>query len=409
MRPNPPPWPLPLQPCARVHCWPAAAPAEDWGLSTGAGVAHAAAGRVHRCAASRCSAPAPAFAANCCLHVVVAQPSLCRLCCPCTPALACLPAVVRNHPCNTLVREYWRAAEAGARPRVVALLASQLPSKPRTFDRLRQNLRKLCHSLQASVARASAWHLTALLRLPDRGARQVSVLRPRAFNCMLMLPLPSLDPAAPCRPSCCCPPAAGWPSWRRSCTTTASSCTATRSPLARSGWRPCCSSTCWGCGMCCTSLGSTPLAGWSSFQQWEAGRAAAWPTARQARPPGGLQLGGPRLWQQRQLQQVWRQAAASSRARCWPRRRRGVCWLTPARCQPQLTPTPAPQPATAARQRRCADCCRRRSSRLAWAGAPRRQRRQSSQTRCSTTGPRWSFRWSTACGTATRCPAGGTM
>ena len=62
-----------------------------------------------------------------------------------------LPAVVRNHPCNTLVREYWRAAEAGARPRVVALLASQLPSKPRPFDRLRQNLRKLCHSLQASV------------------------------------------------------------------------------------------------------------------------------------------------------------------------------------------------------------------------------------------------------------------
>jgi hypothetical protein len=69
--------------------------------------------------------------------------------------LPALPAVVRNHPCNTLVREYWRAAEAGARPRVVAVLASQLPSKPRPFDRLRQNLRKLCHSLQVSAARAS--------------------------------------------------------------------------------------------------------------------------------------------------------------------------------------------------------------------------------------------------------------
>lgn len=56
--------------------------------------------------------------------------------------------MVRNHPSNTLIREYWRNAEEGSRPRVVGVLASQLPSKPRPFDRLRQNLRKLCHSLQ---------------------------------------------------------------------------------------------------------------------------------------------------------------------------------------------------------------------------------------------------------------------
>lgn len=60
---------------------------------------------------------------------------------------------MRNHPSNTLVREYWKAAEEGQRPRVVAVLASQLPSKPRPFDRLRQNLRKLCHSLQVHGGR----------------------------------------------------------------------------------------------------------------------------------------------------------------------------------------------------------------------------------------------------------------
>lgn len=57
-------------------------------------------------------------------------------------------AAVRNHPSNTLVREYWKATEEGQRPRVVGVLASQLPTKPRPYDRLRQNLRKLCHSLQ---------------------------------------------------------------------------------------------------------------------------------------------------------------------------------------------------------------------------------------------------------------------
>lgn len=58
------------------------------------------------------------------------------------------PAAVRNHPSNTLVREYWKITDEGQRPRVVGVLASQLPTKPRPFDRLRQNLRKLCHSLQ---------------------------------------------------------------------------------------------------------------------------------------------------------------------------------------------------------------------------------------------------------------------
>jgi hypothetical protein len=61
------------------------------------------------------------------------------------------PAVVRNHPSNTLVREYWKLEEQGHRPRVLGVLASQLPTKPRPFDRLRQNLRKLCHSLQAQL------------------------------------------------------------------------------------------------------------------------------------------------------------------------------------------------------------------------------------------------------------------
>ena len=43
-----------------------------------------------------------------------------------------------------------RVPTAAAAPllQVVGVLASQLPSKPRPFDRLRQNLRKLCHSLQ---------------------------------------------------------------------------------------------------------------------------------------------------------------------------------------------------------------------------------------------------------------------
>ena len=60
--------------------------------------------------------------------------------------------MVRNHPAATLVREYWRGADPARRPRVVGLLASQLPSKPRPFDRLRQNLRKLCHTLEVRRA-----------------------------------------------------------------------------------------------------------------------------------------------------------------------------------------------------------------------------------------------------------------
>jgi hypothetical protein len=70
--------------------------------------------------------------------------------------------VVRNHPSNTLVREYWRVVEEGRRPRVLGVLASQLPAKPRPFDRLRQNLRKLCHSLQARLLLPSGAGLGAL-------------------------------------------------------------------------------------------------------------------------------------------------------------------------------------------------------------------------------------------------------
>lgn len=84
-------------------------------------------------------------------------------------------AVVRNHPSNTLVREYWRNAEEGARPRVVGVLASQLPSKPRPFDRLRQNLRKLCHSLQ--VGAGSKPCCTAS---PPLGLRTPEASRPQA-------------------------------------------------------------------------------------------------------------------------------------------------------------------------------------------------------------------------------------
>jgi hypothetical protein len=64
-------------------------------------------------------------------------------------------SAVRNHPMNTLVREYyWKgpAAEAGAdKPRILGVVLPQLQQLQRPFDKLRQLVRKLCHSAQAGV------------------------------------------------------------------------------------------------------------------------------------------------------------------------------------------------------------------------------------------------------------------
>lgn len=64
-------------------------------------------------------------------------------------------SAVRNHPMNTLVREYyWKgpAADAGAdKPRILCVVLPQLQQLQRPFDKLRQLVRKLCHSAQAGV------------------------------------------------------------------------------------------------------------------------------------------------------------------------------------------------------------------------------------------------------------------
>jgi hypothetical protein len=64
-------------------------------------------------------------------------------------------SAVRNHPMNTLIREYyWKgpAAEAGAdKPRILGVVLPQLQQLQRPFDKLRQLVRKLCHSAQAGV------------------------------------------------------------------------------------------------------------------------------------------------------------------------------------------------------------------------------------------------------------------
>ncbi|GAB4815349.1 hypothetical protein N2152v2_002395 [Parachlorella kessleri] len=61
-------------------------------------------------------------------------------------------AVIRNHPMNTLVREYyWKMEPADQRPRLLGVLSPQLHAKPRPFDKVRQHVRKLQSSMQAQL------------------------------------------------------------------------------------------------------------------------------------------------------------------------------------------------------------------------------------------------------------------
>ena len=58
----------------------------------------------------------------------------------------------RNHPMNTLVREYYWKIPSEERPKILGTLAPQLHALSRPFDKLRQSVRKLAHSLQAGIA-----------------------------------------------------------------------------------------------------------------------------------------------------------------------------------------------------------------------------------------------------------------
>ena len=58
----------------------------------------------------------------------------------------------RNHPMNTLVREYYWKIPAEGRPKILGTLLPQLHALSRPFDKLRQSVRKLAHSLQAGIA-----------------------------------------------------------------------------------------------------------------------------------------------------------------------------------------------------------------------------------------------------------------
>lgn len=58
----------------------------------------------------------------------------------------------RNHPMNTLVREYYWKIPMEDRPKILGTLLPQLHALSRPFDKLRQSVRKLAHSLQAGIA-----------------------------------------------------------------------------------------------------------------------------------------------------------------------------------------------------------------------------------------------------------------
>lgn len=58
---------------------------------------------------------------------------------------------MRNHPLNTLVREYYCKADLppGQRPHLLGVLSSHLHARHRLFDRTRQHIRKLGAALQS--------------------------------------------------------------------------------------------------------------------------------------------------------------------------------------------------------------------------------------------------------------------
>jgi hypothetical protein len=58
---------------------------------------------------------------------------------------------IRNHPMNTLVREYYWNIPAEQRPKILGTMLPQLHSLNRPFDKLRRSIRKLSHSLQAGI------------------------------------------------------------------------------------------------------------------------------------------------------------------------------------------------------------------------------------------------------------------
>ena len=79
---------------------------------------------------------------------------------------------VRNHPMNTLVREYyWKNGELNEnkeqipgvnRPKILGTISPQTQNLQRPFDKLRQMVRKLAHSLQAGIILPTGPALEAL-------------------------------------------------------------------------------------------------------------------------------------------------------------------------------------------------------------------------------------------------------
>ena len=68
----------------------------------------------------------------------------------------------RNHPMNTLVREYYWKIPLEDRPKILGTLLPQLHALSRPFDKLRQSVRKLAHSLQAGIALPAGHALESL-------------------------------------------------------------------------------------------------------------------------------------------------------------------------------------------------------------------------------------------------------
>lgn len=68
---------------------------------------------------------------------------------------------IRNHPMNTLVREYYWKIEKG-RPKVLGTMLPQTHALKRPFDKLRQSVRRLSHSAQAGICLPTGHALESL-------------------------------------------------------------------------------------------------------------------------------------------------------------------------------------------------------------------------------------------------------
>eukprot|EP00890_Picochlorum_soloecismus_P002237 jgi/Picsp_1/3013/NSC_01235-R1_endoribonuclease dicer len=89
---------------------------------------------------------------------------------------------VRNHPMNTLMREYyWKALKlelGDVRPKILGVMLPQTQNLQRPFDKLRQIVRKLSHTAQAGIILPTGLALEALASRVHHANLAVHAYRP---------------------------------------------------------------------------------------------------------------------------------------------------------------------------------------------------------------------------------------